>query len=100
MLLYSLHEFRPAVIRSGPAFVPPIFSASGAMTTERPDERTVTQQEIIMDFGLGILTFGTLGFMVAFGYLSVRAIEKRRREGAPKSTLAADAPNTRSAETA
>ena len=48
-----------------------------------------------MDFGLGILTFGTLGFMVAFGYLSVRSIEKRRREGAPKSTLAADAPNTR-----
>ena len=48
-----------------------------------------------MDFGLGILTFGTIGFMVAFGYLSVRATEKRRRDGAPKSTLAADAPNTR-----
>jgi hypothetical protein len=46
-----------------------------------------------MDFGLGILTFGTLGFMVAFGYLSVRAVEKRRASGAPKSTLAADAPN-------
>ena len=43
-----------------------------------------------MDFGLGILTFGTIGFMVAFGYLSVRATEKRRREGGPKSTLAAD----------
>lgn len=50
-----------------------------------------------MDFGLGILTFGTLGFMVAFGYLSVLATEKRRREGGPKSTLAADTPNTREA---
>ncbi|RDC73380.1 hypothetical protein DLJ49_07365 [Rhodovulum sp. 12E13] len=48
-----------------------------------------------MDFGLGILTFGTLGFMVAFGYLSVRAIEKQRREGGPKSTLAADGPRRR-----
>lgn len=50
-----------------------------------------------MDFGLGILTFGTIGFMAAFGYLSARATEKRRREGGPKSTLAADAPNTRAA---
>lgn len=48
-----------------------------------------------MDFGLGILTFGTLGFMVAFGYLGARATEKRRQSNAPKSTLAADAPNTR-----
>jgi hypothetical protein len=50
-----------------------------------------------MDFGLGILTFGTIGFMAAFGYLSARATEKRRKEGHPKSTLAADAPNTREA---
>ncbi len=50
-----------------------------------------------MDFGLGILTFGTLSFMTAFGYLSVRAIEKQRKAGGPKSTLAADAPNTREA---
>ena len=50
-----------------------------------------------MDFGLGILTFGTIGFMAAFGYLSARATEKRRREGGPKSTLAADAPNKREA---
>jgi hypothetical protein len=55
------------------------------------------KQEQIMDFGLGILTFGTIGFMVAFGYLSARATEKRRKEGHPKSTLAADAPNTREA---
>lgn len=48
-----------------------------------------------MDFGLGILTFGTIGFMAAFGYLSARAMEKRRGSGEPKSTLAADAPNTR-----
>jgi hypothetical protein len=50
-----------------------------------------------MDFGLGILTFGTIGFMAAFGYLSARATEKRRKENHPKSTLAADAPNTREA---
>ncbi len=48
-----------------------------------------------MDFGLGILTFGTLGFMVAFGYLSARATEKRRRDGGPKSTLAVDGPRRR-----
>lgn len=50
-----------------------------------------------MDFGLGILTFGTLGFVCAFAYLSARATEKRRQMNLPKSTLAADAPNTRTA---
>jgi len=50
-----------------------------------------------MDFGLGILTFGTLGFMAAFGYLGARATEKQRRAGSLKSTLAADKPNTRAA---
>lgn len=49
-----------------------------------------------MDFGLGLLTFGTLGFVIAFGYASVRATEQRRARGGQKSTLAADAPNTRS----
>jgi hypothetical protein len=43
-----------------------------------------------MDFGLGILTFGTLGFMVAFGYISARVTEKRRKEGGPKSALSKD----------
>lgn len=50
-----------------------------------------------MDFGLGILTFGTLGFAAVFGYLSARATENRRHMNLPKSTLAADAPNTRDA---
>ncbi len=43
-----------------------------------------------MDFGLGILTFGTIGSVLAFAYLNIRAIEKRRTANAPKSSLAAD----------
>lgn len=43
-----------------------------------------------MDFGLGILTFGTLGFAVAFGYLSTRAMEKMKDSDAPKSALSRD----------
>ncbi len=42
-----------------------------------------------MEF-VGILAFGTLGFGVAFGYLSVRAMEKLRESGAPKSALSRD----------
>ena len=43
-----------------------------------------------MDIGLGILTFGTLGFMVAFGYISARVADKQRRAGGPKSALSKD----------
>lgn len=43
-----------------------------------------------MDFGLGLLTFGTLGFGLAFAYLSIRSIEKLRKEGGPKSSLSRD----------
>jgi hypothetical protein len=43
-----------------------------------------------MDIGLGLLTFGTLGFAVAFGYLSVRATQKLRESDAPKSALSRD----------
>ncbi len=43
-----------------------------------------------MEFGLGLLTFGTLGFGVVFGYLSVRATEKLRNSDAPKSSLSRD----------
>ena len=43
-----------------------------------------------MDFGLGLLTFGTLGFAVAFGYISARAMEKRRGAKLPKSSLSRD----------
>ena len=42
-----------------------------------------------MDFALGILTFGTLGFVAAFAYISTRVAEKRRGE-APKSSLSRD----------
>ena len=48
-----------------------------------------------MDFGLGIMTFSTLGFMAAFGYLGARATQKMRAEGKTRSTLAVDTPNTR-----
>jgi hypothetical protein len=40
-----------------------------------------------MDIGLGVLTFGTLGFVLAFAYINIRVTEKqleetrRRREG-------------------
>jgi len=43
-----------------------------------------------MDFGLGLLTFGTLGFVAAFAYVSARVTEKRRRAGGPKSALSRD----------
>ncbi len=43
-----------------------------------------------MDFGIGLLTFGTLGFGVAFAYLSVRSMEKLRKSNAPKSWLSRD----------
>jgi hypothetical protein len=43
-----------------------------------------------MDIGLGILTFGTLGFGLVFAYLSKRATDELRRSGAPKSSLSAD----------
>lgn len=43
-----------------------------------------------MEIGLGVLTFGTLGFAVAFGYISARAMEKRRGLNLPKSSLSRD----------
>ena len=43
-----------------------------------------------MTYGLGILTFGTLGFVLAFAYVSIRALEKHKASGAPKSSLSRD----------
>lgn len=44
-----------------------------------------------MDFGLGLLTFGTLGFAAAFGYIGMRATQKLRDDdSAPKSLLSKD----------
>lgn len=43
-----------------------------------------------MDFGLGLLTFGTFGFVVAFAYLSLRSTQKLKESGAPKSSLSRD----------
>lgn len=43
-----------------------------------------------MDIALGVLTFGTLGFVVVFGYLSARATEALRQSNPPKSALSAD----------
>lgn len=42
-----------------------------------------------MEF-VGVLAFGTLGFAVAFGYMSVRAMEKLKDSDAPKSALSRD----------
>lgn len=43
-----------------------------------------------MDVALGFLTFGTLGFVVVFGYLSARAMEDMRNRPTPKSALSKD----------
>ncbi len=43
-----------------------------------------------MDIALGFLTFGTLGFVMAFAYLEKRAAEERRHKGGPKSALSRD----------
>ena len=48
------------------------------------------RMENVMDFGLGILTFGTIGSVLAFAYLNIRALEKRREQNMPKSSLAID----------
>lgn len=56
-----------------------------------------------MDIAIGFLTFGTLGFVSAFAYISARVAEKQRTAGGPKSLLSKDgaaeyrARNTRSA---
>ena len=43
-----------------------------------------------MDFVPGLLAFGTLGFVVAFGYVSARSTEKYRQSNPPKSALSRD----------
>ncbi len=46
-----------------------------------------------MDSAIGFLTFGTLGFVVAFAYISARATEKRLRDTrAQKARSAAGKP--------
>jgi hypothetical protein len=46
--------------------------------------------EFSMDSAVGILTFGTLGFVLVFAYVAAREAERRAREGGPKSTLSRD----------
>jgi hypothetical protein len=46
--------------------------------------------EFPMDSALGILTFGTLGFVVVFAYIAAREAERRAKVGGPKSTLSRD----------
>lgn len=43
-----------------------------------------------METLVGVLAFGTLGFVTLFAYLSVRATEKLRDSDAPKSALSRD----------
>jgi len=51
-----------------------------------------------MDFALGILTFGTLGFVAVFAFISARETEKLRKAGGKKSTLSRDGAAERLAE--
>lgn len=53
-----------------------------------------------MDLGLGLLTFGTLGAAAMFAKVGEQQMRDRRKTGAPKSTLAADAPARRTGITA
>ncbi len=41
-----------------------------------------------MDIALGFLTFGTLGFVAVFAYLSARLADRQYREGNERSSLA------------
>ncbi len=43
-----------------------------------------------MELALGFLTFGTLGFVAVFGYLSTRAMEEMRHKPTQKSALSRD----------
>lgn len=43
-----------------------------------------------METLVGILAFGTLGFVVVFAYISARATEALRDSDAPKSALSRD----------
>lgn len=43
-----------------------------------------------MDFALGILTFGTLGFGLLIPYLSIRGLQKLKEAEALKSSLSRD----------
>jgi hypothetical protein len=46
-------------------------------------------KEVDMEI-VAILALGTMGFVAAFAYLSVRAIEELRNSDAPKSALSRD----------
>lgn len=43
-----------------------------------------------MEIGLGILTFGTMGAVLVFAYVNIRATQKLRESNAPKSSLSRD----------
>lgn len=47
---------------------------------------------------VAVLSLGTIGAVVVFAYASVRAMEKARAEGMPKSTLSRDGAAERLAE--
>jgi hypothetical protein len=43
-----------------------------------------------MEIGLGLLTFGTLGAVLVFAYVNIRATQKLREQKGPKSALSRD----------
>jgi hypothetical protein len=51
------------------------------------DKHSNLAKGMTMEIGGLLLNFGTLGFVVAFGYISARATEKYRQSNPPKSSL-------------
>ena len=47
---------------------------------------------------VAVLSLGTIGAVMAFAYISIRAMEKARAEGMPKSTLSRDGAEERLAQ--
>lgn len=47
---------------------------------------------------VAVLSLGTIGAVMAFAYISIRAMEKARTEGMPKSTLSRDGAEERLAQ--
>ncbi|MEL6643813.1 MAG: hypothetical protein AAFQ79_07755 [Pseudomonadota bacterium] len=43
-----------------------------------------------MEYLIGTLMLGKIGFVLAFAYLSIRGLEKLRGSDAPKSSLSRD----------
>lgn len=52
-----------------------------------------------METVVGVLMFGTFGFVLGFAYLSIRGLQKLKDSDAPKSSLSRDGIEERLAQT-